>query len=149
DAGAGQRGDARPDADPDALDRRNRHQRLREAAVELPIPLDVTAEAHRDARGDDLEGAAERIAGLAGAIDLRDHLALELDVDAAQRGIVRQPAGASEIDRAGIGQRDAAEGKDRAGDAEAGGREQLAWDGASRDAGRGLARAGALQDVAQ
>jgi hypothetical protein len=75
-------------ADPDGLDRGNRHERLGQPSIELAIPLDVAAEADRDARGDDLERAAERVAGLAGAIDLRDHRLLELRIHAPERRIV-------------------------------------------------------------
>ena len=58
---------------------------MREPAVELAIPLDVAAETGRNAAGDDFERAAHRVAGVACAIDFRDHLLLEIRVDAVKR----------------------------------------------------------------
>ena len=96
--------DVRTAADADGFDGRNRHQRLRQPAVEFAVPLHVAAEAGRHAARDDFERAAHRVAGVAGAIDLRDHLLLELRVDAVQRRVgadgVRLFKGDGQTDRA-------------------------------------------------
>jgi hypothetical protein len=77
--------DERAAADADRLDRRDRHERLGQTAIQLAIPVDIAAEARRHAMHEDFEAAAHRIAGLAGAIDLRDHRLLDLRVDTPQR----------------------------------------------------------------
>ena len=56
-----------------ALDRLDRAERPREPAVEPPVPLHVGAEADRAAQGDDLEDAAQRVAGRLGRVDGLDH----------------------------------------------------------------------------
>jgi len=56
-------------ADLDAFDRLDAHEGLREASVELAVPLNMGAEAGGDARREDLEDAAECIAGVRGLAD--------------------------------------------------------------------------------
>ena len=92
DARAGAERDLRADADADGLDGVNAHHRLREPAIELAIPLHVGAEAGRDAGGDHFERAAERVAGLFGGIDGRNHLLLQFRIGAAQRDRRAAPA---------------------------------------------------------
>src|SRR5205823_10299410 len=124
-------------------------ERLREAAVQLAIPLHVASEPDGHARRDDFEGAAERVARVACAIDLGDHRALELLVDAPERGIVWQRAGSREVDAAAIGDGDAAQREDVARDPYARVGEKLARDRAGGHPRGGFARAGPLEDVAQ
>ena len=71
---AGQVSDGRTESDAHGLDGLNGHQRLRELAVQLAIPLDVAAEAGWHAMGDDLEGATDGIAGFLRLIDDLSHL---------------------------------------------------------------------------
>jgi hypothetical protein len=62
-----------PSPMPDGLDGLNRHHGLRDSAVELAVPLDVTAEAGWHAMRDDLEGASHCVAGLTGLIHSAPH----------------------------------------------------------------------------
>ena len=77
-------------ADADRLDRGDRHHGLREAPIELAVPLDVRAESGRQASHDDLERAAEGVASGAGGVDGLDHLLLHRLVHAVQRRLVVQ-----------------------------------------------------------
>src|SRR5690606_39434849 len=89
-------GGARParaleaEADLDALDGLDGHERLREPAVQAGVPGDVAAEADGDAAGDDLEHAAERVAGLTRFVHRLDHARLGLDVERAERRLDRK-----------------------------------------------------------
>ena len=139
--------DFRADADADRLDGVNAHHRLRQPAIELPVPLHVGAEPRRQTRGDDFEGAAERVSGLFGGVDGRNHALLQFGVGAAQ-GIIGQPEGLVERDDAAVGKGDTADGGDVARDTNTEASEQQAGQRASGDAGRGLSGAGALEDVA-
>ena len=56
-------------ADFDAFDRLHRHHRLRQAAVELAIPLGVRAQAERQPFDAHFDDAAQRVAFLAGGVD--------------------------------------------------------------------------------
>ena len=56
-------------ADLDALDGLDRAERLGEAAVQPPVPLDVGAQADRAAEGDDLEDPAQRVSLGLGVVD--------------------------------------------------------------------------------
>ena len=109
----------RAEADADRLDRGNRHQRLRQPAVELAIPLHVAAEADRHAGGDHLEGAAERVAGFLARASIAAIIRCSTScVDAAQRRVVGQRRGlrrTTTVVRSGS--RDAADREDVAGDA--------------------------------
>ncbi len=76
-------------ADGDGFDRRNRHQRLRQPAVELAIPLGVAPEPDRHVARDHFEGPAQRVAGRAGGVDGRHHLLLERRLGTLQRRVDR------------------------------------------------------------
>ncbi len=82
-AGLGRAGEAV--ADLDALDRLHAHQCGGQARVELAVPVDVGAEAGRQAEGDYLEDTAEGIADGLGGVDGGDHAAFGLAVQAAHR----------------------------------------------------------------
>ena len=69
DLGAGSPGRLEAHADLDALDRRNRHHRLGQPAVEPPVPLRVRAEAEGHALGADLDQSAQRVALLLASFD--------------------------------------------------------------------------------
>src|SRR4029077_12660872 len=62
-------GDAR--ADFDTLDGLDAHYRLREAAVELFVPLCVAAQADGDIARDDFKNAADGVAGFERRVGLR------------------------------------------------------------------------------
>ncbi len=66
-----------------ALHRRDGHQGLRQAAVQLRVPRDVGAEPDGSAQRDHLDHAAQRIARGLGRVDPGDHLALRFRVEAA------------------------------------------------------------------
>ena len=144
----GHRCGLRSDADADALDRRNRHHRLRKAAVELAIPVHVAAEADRQAARDHLEGAAGGVAGVAAAIDLRNHADFRVEVGAAQRRVGADVARRFERDAQRRVEADAVDAIHVAHDLDVERSEQLPGDGACRDARRGLARARALEHIA-
>src|SRR5207244_335166 len=57
------------ETDFDALDCLYSHHRLRDAAVELEVPLRMSAEAKRHALDANLDDAAQRIAGFARLVD--------------------------------------------------------------------------------
>src|SRR5262249_60215814 len=78
-------GDLGTDADTDGLDRVDAHDDLRQAAVQLAIPLYVRPEARWHAGDDDLERAAERVARGAGRVDGGDHLLLHVRVHTVKR----------------------------------------------------------------
>jgi hypothetical protein len=80
-------GGFRSEADADGLDCRNRHHRLRQAAVEFAIPLDVAAEPHRHTGDDDFEASAFGVTRVASLIDFRDHALFDLWIHTAQRRI--------------------------------------------------------------
>ena len=135
-------------ADRHRLHRVNRKNGLADAAVELLVPLHVRAQARgHPARGGD-DGAAEGLAGLAGAVDLRDHRGPVLAVDGAQRRLVVDRAELVERRRS-LGIAGAADGDDTGADVDAERAQQLLRDGPRGDPRRGLARGGALEDVAE
>ena len=79
---------------PTRLDRRNGHQRLRQPAVELAVPLHVAAEPDGHAGDDHFERAAVRVARLARARrSRRSSAARRSAIDAAQRRSSRQRGG--------------------------------------------------------
>ena len=71
--GSATTGDLETVTDLDALDRLDAHHRLGEHAVDLAVPVDVAAEADRNAVGEHLDDAAERIAFFGRGLDLADH----------------------------------------------------------------------------
>ena len=144
---AGKCGDERAAPDADALDRRDRHERLREPAVQFSIPLDVAAEAGRHAVRDDLEGAAHRVAGFARLVDLGDHPALQIWIDAVQRRGVADGPGVGKRHRQRIGHGGRADAEDVADDLGLDLLQQLPRDRADRDPRSRLASRGALEDV--
>src|SRR6476646_1427170 len=75
-------------ADLHPFHRRDGHDRRADASVELAVPRDVRAEAHRQPVHDDLADAAEGVAGPFGCVDALDHLRLGVRVErAALRGV--------------------------------------------------------------
>ena len=93
--------------------------RLREPSIELSIPLHVRSQSRRHAVRDDFEAAAERVAGLARAIDRGHHRRLEVQCrrsTAANRGSAPRDL---EADRAIGGEDDVADAGDVAGDFDA------------------------------
>ncbi len=67
----------------DGLDGLNAHERLRQEAVELAVPMHVAAQAHGDPVGENLGHAAQRVAHLGGGLDGGDHRALGRGNEAA------------------------------------------------------------------
>ena len=134
-------------ADLDALDRGDGHQQAGQAAVELAVPAHVAAEAHHHAAGHDLDLAAQGVAGLLGLVDPADDLGLDRGIEHAHLGAV---GGVVQGDGqlGGAGGDDAAQGDDVAPDLDPELVEQPLGQRAGGDPRRGLARAGALQDVA-
>ncbi|WBL36321.1 hypothetical protein O0235_01705 [Tepidiforma flava] len=109
---------------------------LRDAAVELAVPVDVAAEPGRDAHGADFDFAADGIAVGLGGVDGGNHRLGGGGVGAADgAGFDGVP-----VDGAGrVGRADAADGEDAAADFDAELGEEAAGDGADGNAGRGLA----------
>ena len=62
------------EADLDAFHGLNAHQRLRQTAVELAVPLGVRTQSRRQTQSHDFENAAERVAFFFALFDQRDHL---------------------------------------------------------------------------
>src|SRR5918998_1297308 len=117
-----------------------------EPGVELVAPVHVGAEARRATLGHDDELAAQGVAGVAGRVDLGLHTLRYLGVGATHLGLV----GLARLQgRPLLGVGDGPYAVDRAlhPDAELG--EELLGDAASGYPGHRLARAGALEDVAQ
>jgi hypothetical protein len=84
----GHAGDVKAIADRDALQRLDRADRHRQAAVEALLPGDVRAETRDESKRLDLEHAAERLVGLAQPVDLGDHRTGRLRIQAAHgRGV--------------------------------------------------------------
>ena len=67
------RGGAEAVADLDALDRLDAHERRGEAGVDAAVPVHVGAEPGRQPVHDDLDDAAEGVAGAVRVVDLGDH----------------------------------------------------------------------------
>ena len=134
-------------ADLHALHGGNGHEQSGEPPVELPVPAHVAAEPHHHAAGDDLDLAAEGVARLLGLVDPADDLGLDRRVqDPDLRAIGRIVERDGEVGRPGSDH--PAEGHDMAPDLDAELVEQPLGEGARGDPRRGLAGAGALQDVA-
>ena len=97
---------------------------------------------------DDLEAAAHRVAGVAGAVDLRNHFRLDVRVGAVKRTVGSHPSHLCVSQRKAVAHRDGSNRYDVADDVGAELAEELPGNGADRHTGRGLAGAGALQHVA-
>ena len=137
------------DADADRLDGVDAHDRLAEASVELAIPLHVRAEARRHAGRDDLERAAERVAGFARRVDRGHHPLLDVARRRSGAAHLREPPALRRRRPSGSSRSiDVANRRHMAGDADAEAAQQLARQAAGGDARRRLARAGALEHVA-
>ncbi len=98
--------------------------------------------------GDDRDRSAERVACGFGVVDRSHHLGFEAGVDGAQRRAVVDPPDLLPGGRRPTGA-DRAESDDAAGDLDAEPGEEHLREGARGDSRRGLARRGALEDVAQ
>ena len=81
-------GDLEAVADLDTLDGLDAEHGLGQQGVELAIPVDVAAETDRDALGEHLDDATERVAVLGRRLDLEDHRLGRRRVEAAHRGVV-------------------------------------------------------------
>ena len=97
---------------------------------------------------DHLEGAAERVAGFLGRVDLRDHPRFALRGRRSAAANRRESLRVVEVTAAGSAMPTPPMRDDVARDLDAEAREELAGEGAGGDARRGLAGAGALEDVA-
>ena len=84
---AARRLEAEPDLD--ALGRLHAHQGMRQPAVELAIPLGVTAETGRQPDRDRLDHAAERVARLLALVDAAHDAPLGLGVGDPHRRLLR------------------------------------------------------------
>ena len=136
-------------AQPDGLDGRNRHDGLREPAVQLAIPVHVAAEARRHAVRDDLEGAADGVAGLLRFVDHLAHGGRDSRIHTPHIIVRGERPGLFEAHGERIGERGAANFNHVTRHVDAVARQELAGDGAGGDSRGGLARAGALEYVAQ
>jgi hypothetical protein len=123
--------------------------RLGEPSIELPVPLDVAAETDGQPSHDHLEASADSVAGLLGRIDDRLHPLLDVLADAVQFRVGRNSQHILEGDRQRIADGRRPDGRDVADDRDAEFLEELASDGADRDARRRFASAGALEHVAE
>src|SRR5439155_23432689 len=130
------------------LDRLDRAKRLREPAVEPPIPLHVRAEPHGGSEGDDLEHAAERVALLAGRVDRGDHRRLGDRIGAPDLGGLGAPRKLLPREVEVRGDADAADLGDVAQEGDTELVEQSLCHTRHRHARGRLARARALEDVA-
>ena len=85
--GAGRLGCCYAAAELNRLHRLQAHQRLREQAVETLVPVGVRADARRQAVHDDLEDAADGVAGAQGFVDLGLHRGFGLGVGAGEQHV--------------------------------------------------------------
>ena len=120
------------------------HQPLGDPSVQLPVPLDVTAEADGRPGGDDLENAARGVFGRLGSVDSIHHGSLCLGVGAAHRRCLH----AFPVDGVGNVGRHIADRADVGVDGDAELLKEAPGHATGGDAGRRLAGAGALQHVA-
>src|SRR6266540_5809716 len=138
--------ESRPELD--ALHGVDGQHRLRQAPVELAVPVDVAPQAYRNTTGDDAKRPPERVAPLRRVVDGRHHAPRRFGVGAAngRRFDVLDLHGV----RAAALEPDV-DGADRLGEAEdldAEVAEQLARDASGGNARGGLARGRALEHVA-
>ena len=140
-------GEVEPVAEPDALAGLDREQRHADPAVEPLLPRDVRAEAGDEPERAQLEGPAERLVALAQDVDLLDHRRRDLRIQAAdRRGVHVGEVG----ERQGVALRRAhrADLRHVGDDLDAHGAQERLGERAARDARGGLARARALEHVA-
>src|SRR6516165_363348 len=138
------------------LDRWNRHHRLRDSTVELSVPLDVRAEAHRNPRGHDLDNPPQGVSPLWSSLNHLHEPARGSLIEGASLALVRSQGErlrifALEPPRRFI-QRlccDVADSGHEGTDLDAQIPEQGATHGAKRDADRGFPRGRSLQNVSQ
>src|ERR1041385_141573 len=134
-------------ADLDPLHRLDTHERAREPAVELQVPLRVRAETWRHPQRDDFKDAAQRIALFLAVFDQLDHARFGARIGDANRRLFR--AGVGLLVGQALGLRlDAAERADIAHNFDAERRQQLFAERADRGARHGVARACAFENVA-
>ena len=136
--------------DLDALDGLDGHHRTRETRIETAVPLDVRAEAERQAARDDLERAAERVARRHRLADARLHAFLRLRVVAVQPvGVERRirTENLRDIDFRRVNGH-TANLRDMRDDADAERAQKFLADAADRHAHRRFAGARTLKDVA-
>ena len=143
---AGQPRRSEAQAELHALDRRHREDRGGECGLEAAIAVNIRAHAGRIAEGEHFDDAAERVAGRLRRVHGGAHARARRRVGAAQR-VGLDPRDVLEAQRRRRGAL-SAHRDDVAHHAAADGREQELRDGSAGDSRRGLARAGAFDDVA-
>ena len=129
----------------DALHDVDAHDRRGQRGIEPAIPVDVRPEPDRQAMGDDLEDATDRVAVRARLVDAGDHRGLGGGVRTAQRrrvGLLARPRAVRRVDR------HAADLGGERPDLDPHLAQERARDGTRRDPGRRLAGARALEHVA-
>ena len=128
----------------DALHDLDARDAPRERGVESTVPVDVRADTDREAVDDDLEDAADRVAGRPRLVDPGDHRGLRVGVGAAQRARVGLVAAARAPRRV---HRHAADLRGERPRLDPELAEERPGDRAGRDPGRRLPRGRALEDV--
>lgn len=110
--------------------------------------MGVGTEARGEARGDDFENSAQRVAGILGALDFSSHLPSDGRVNAAKVVSLRQPGylRRGESPRRGI-EFDGADLDDVGGDSDLELLQEAAGKGSGGDAGGGFPGAGPFEDV--
>ena len=132
-------------ADLHAFDRLNTHQCCCQARVKPPVPVNMTAEARREAMSDHFHDPAERVAVFAGRVDLFDHQSAGLRVGTANRVCIN-PIEVAAVGNDPIGSRDRADTDNMTQDGgTAGLLEQALCNGAECNPSRRLAGTGPLQ----
>ena len=131
------------EADLHPFDRLNAHQRLRQTAVELAVPLRMRAQPRRQAQGHNLEDTAQGIAFFFALLDQGDHFFFRLGIGSAHGRLLGAGAGFLVGKTVQIG-RDIADGANVTHDPDAERREQLLGERTHRRARDRVARAGAL-----
>ena len=134
-----------PEAEFDAFDDVDAHDRGRKLGVQPPVPLDVRAQANREAVGDDLEHATDRVAVRPRLVDPGDHRGLRLGIRAAERGGIGVVARQRRPRRV---HGHAADFRGERPDLDAELAKERPRDPAGRDPCRGLPRRCSLEDVA-
>ena len=118
--------DFRADADAYRFDGVNAHDGLRQTAIELSVPLHIGPESRWQARRNHLECAAERVSGVLGGVDGRNHARLNLVIGAAKaKRIIGKRERLIEGHDSIVWQGHAADRGDMAGDADPEAAEQL------------------------
>ncbi len=132
----------------DALDRLQAHQRVRDAAVELAVPLHVAAEADRESARNHFHDAAESVAGLFAFVDCGDNPVLGGRVGNPHLRILCDAPQVLDTHFGRHSRLGPADADDVAEHGNAERVDKLLGEGADRDARGGLARRGALEHVA-